>query len=55
MGDSTFSFGHPDPEVLTAALTSQYSEISKYMEANRLVINDDKTHLVVMGKQSMSD
>jgi hypothetical protein len=51
--DSTFSFGHSDPEVLSAALTRQYSEISKYMEANRLVINDDKTHLVVMGTQSM--
>ena len=52
--DSTFSFGHTDPEVLSRTLTSQYAEISKYMEANKLVINDDKTHLVVMGTHSMS-
>ena len=53
--DSTFSIGHSDPEVLSSTLTEQYQQISKYMAANKLVINDDKTHLLVMGTKSMSD
>ena len=55
MDDSTFSIGHSDPEVLSSTLTEQYQQISKYMAANKLVINDDKTHLLVMGTKSMSD
>ena len=46
--DGTFSFGHPDPEVITSTLTAQYDKIAKYMNCNKLVINDDKTQLVVM-------
>ena len=47
--DSTFSHGEQDPAVLSQKLTQQYDRISDYMAANRLVINGDKTHLVVMG------
>jgi hypothetical protein len=36
---------------LLFTITNQYNKISKYMVANKLVINDDKTHLVVMAKQ----
>ena len=50
--DGTFCTGESDPEVLSAALTQQYNIISKYMVANKLVINDDKTQLVVMGTKS---
>jgi hypothetical protein len=49
--DGTYSFGCSDPVQLSNTLTSQYNKISKYMVANKLVINDDKTHLVVMAKQ----
>ena len=52
--DSTYSFAHQDPAVLSRTLSSQYQQISNYMVANRLVINDDKTHLVVMGSKSMA-
>jgi hypothetical protein len=52
--DSNFSVGHSDPAVLSRTLSSQYEQISKYMEANRLVINDDKTHLVVLGTRCMA-
>ena len=47
--DSTYSHGENDPIVLSQKLTQQYDKISNYMAANKLVINGDKTHLVVMG------
>ena len=47
--DATYSHGDKDPETLSSSLTDQYNKISKYMAANKLVINDDKTQLVVMG------
>ena len=49
--DGTYSFGCSDPVELFNTLTTQYNKISKYMVFNKLVINDDKTHLVVMAKQ----
>ena len=51
--DSTYSHGEEDPEALSSNLSEQYSKISAYMAANKLVINGDKTHLVVMGKKKM--
>ena len=51
--DGTFSVGHTEAAVLSDKLSLQYSLIADYMAANKLVINGDKTHLVVMGsKQS---
>ena len=47
--DSTYSLGESNPEVLSQKLSQQYEKISSYMAANKLVINGDKTHLVVMG------
>ena len=46
--DGTYSYGCSE---LSSTLTSQYNTISKYMMSNKLVINDDKTHLVVMAKK----
>ena len=50
--DGTFSFGHADPEEVTNTLTTQYDNIAEYMIANKLVINDDKTQLVVMSSKA---
>lgn len=50
--DATYSFGSSDPAVLSNTLTTQYNLISKYMVSNKLVINDDKTNLVVMAKKN---
>ena len=47
--DSTFTFSTSDPVEMSEKLTKVYKEISDYMGNNRLVINDDKTHLIVMG------
>ena len=47
--DSTYMYSDSDPANLTAKLTDQYRRLADYMGDNRLVINDDKTHLLVMG------
>ena len=47
--DATFSVSHSDPGILSQKLSNQYKKIEEYMAANKLVINGDKTHLVVMG------
>ena len=50
--DCTYSHGDKDPARLSDTLTTQYKKISGYMTANKLVINADKTHLVVMGTKA---
>ena len=50
--DCTFSYGHSHPATLSEKLTAQYKIIAEYMAANKLVINSDKTHLVVMGTRA---
>ena len=52
--DATYSVGHSDPAVLSSTLTQQYNKIADYMAANKLVINDDKTHLVVMATKKFA-
>ena len=47
--DGTYSFSHWNPHILSSVLSNKYKAIEDYMVANRLVINSDKTHLVVMG------
>ena len=48
--DATYSFASKSPVVLSSTLSHKYKLISNYMECNKLVINADKIHLVVMGK-----
>ena len=47
--DSTYTFSSSDPAVLSGKLSEQYRRLADYMGDNKLVINDDKTHLLVMG------
>jgi hypothetical protein len=49
--DGTYTFSHRDPIMLSNMLTQKYKIIEQYMVANRLVINSDKTHLVVMASK----
>ena len=53
--DGTYSFASKNPVTLSDTLTSKYKIISNYMESNMLVINSDKTHLVVMGKKKVDN
>ena len=47
--DSTYQVSAPSPQVLSEKLTSQYRRLADYMGDTGLVINDEKTHLIVMG------
>ena len=47
--DGTYSVRHRNPIILSNDLSTQYQVISSYMIANKLVINDDKTNLMVLG------
>ena len=49
--DSTYMYSSSNPEHLSAKLTMQYKNLAEYMGDNKLVINNDKTHLLVMGSK----
>ena len=49
--DSTFMYSSSDPAQLSDKLSMQYRNIAEYMGDNKLVINNDKTHLLVMGSK----
>ena len=46
--DSTYSISSKDPEILKQDIDNKYKLISRYMASNKLVLNTDKTHLLVM-------
>ena len=51
--DGTNYFGDKDPQVVTTILCKNYEKIESWMHTNKLVINADKTHyIVVAGKKT---
>ena len=53
--DGTVDVADKDPEVINRKLASHYSKFENYMNANKLVINSDKSHLLVLaGRGAMS-
>ena len=46
--DATSSYGHKDPAILTEVIQKNFTAIKTYMNANKLKVNGDKTHLLVM-------
>ena len=46
---TTYMYSSKDPAKLSEKLSAQYKKLAQYMGDNKLVINDDKTHLLVMG------
>ena len=48
------SFSHRDFSVLKDVLTAHYDTSSKYMSSNKLVINPDKTQLMVMAPRRLA-
>ena len=52
--DATYSVASSNPAELSEKLSETYKCIASYMDANKLVINADKTHLLVMGTPAMS-
>ena len=45
--DGTVYYADKNPEVFSQKLSNHYSVIEEYMNDNKLVINSDKTHLIV--------
>ena len=52
--DGAYSYASESPAVLSSVLTKMYQKIENWMNANRLVINPDKTHLLVIGSRRHS-
>jgi hypothetical protein len=52
--DSTVIFSSSDPDAISEKLTKHYGDIADYMAANKLVINGDKTHLLVMAPRRLA-
>ena len=50
--DSTYSKSGTDPIQLKADIEAKYRDIANYMASNKLVLNSDKTHLLVMATQA---
>ena len=46
--DSTFSISDKDPTNLSKKLSEKYNTVAEFLTANKLKVNDDKTHLLVM-------
>ena len=46
--DGTAYVSDKSPDVVSQKLTNHYSVIEEYMHSNKLVINSDKSHLIVM-------
>ena len=46
--DTTYSTSSKDPQQLTERLSSKYLVVAEFMLNNRLKLNDEKTHLMVM-------
>ena len=47
--DGAYSFAHRDPAMISQVLTEKYNMLEEWMMNNKLVINPDKTHMMVMG------
>ena len=48
--DATSYFGHQDPAEVTRVTNKNFTAIESYMHANKLKVNSDKTHLLVVTK-----
>ena len=51
--DGAYSFEHKDPTVLSRMITEKNNLLENCMNNNRLVINPDKTHMMVMGNKNV--
>ena len=50
--DSTLSISGKDPKEITENIAEKYKKIASYMNQNKLVLNGDKTHLLIMASSN---
>ena len=53
--DGAYSYAHYDPDILSSVLTRKFKLIEDWVNDNRLVINADKTHLLVLGPKKIEN
>ena len=53
--DGAYSYASSDSQVLSDVLSSKYLLLEDWMNGNKLVVNPDKTHLLVMGGKKMKE
>ena len=53
--DGAYSYAHYDPGTLSRVLTRKFKHIEDWVNDNKLVINTDKTHLLVMGPKKIDN
>ena len=46
--DSTVSVTNSDPEEISSKITEKYKAVAEYMSSNKLKLNGDKTHLMLL-------
>ena len=49
--DSTFTISGSDPQLISEKLSAKYKEISHFMRNNRLILNSDKTWVLIMASE----
>ena len=52
--DGAYSYANSNPAVLSEVLSRKYNLLEEWISGNKLVINPDKTHLMVMGPKKFS-
>ena len=52
--DGAFSYAHSDPAILSQVLTRKYNLLENWISGNKLVINPEKTHLMVLGSRKIA-
>ena len=50
--DSTYTFSGKNPEEIKNKIQQKYDNLSNYMGENKLVLNSDKTHILVMASSA---
>ena len=53
--DGAYSYAHFDPTTLSEVLTRKFNLLEEWINGNKLVINSDKTHLMVLGPKKISN
>ena len=53
--DGAYSYAHPDPVILSRVLTRKFQLLENWVSDNKLVINPDKTHLLVLGPKKIEN
>ena len=53
--DGAYTYANHDPLILSNVLTRKFKLLEEWINDNRLVINADKTHLLVLGPKKISE